>query len=306
MNDSTDDGAKALALIRISANAVFLWQFWRTSFRALGELPVEIMHPPGLMEYISWKFYDRLMTPTHMQEFKWIIIVALLSSAVGFKTSWSTKVSVVLVILYEGILRSFGHVNHDEYVGMYVLLILAFVPCSDRYSLDAWLKAPSMFRSESITYWYPIHLMQAVMAWSYFSTGVLKLRNGGLAYFLPDQLPTLAIQHSLGNLHDTQYRIAFMLPSIRMVTPILLVIVVLWEVTFPVGIVFKRSRWIYLGFGVVFHVSTVLLMNIGFWNHLAMYLIFVNWTKLRQSMTRLTVKMQSIRIPTPAQRPANA
>jgi hypothetical protein len=287
MNTSSQEAARALACVRIAVNAVFLWQSISTSFRHLGQLPVEIMHPPGIMEYIGWKFYDRLMTPACMEGFKWVLVAALLASLVGFWTHVSTKLSLVLVVLYQGILRSFGHVNHDEYVGMYFLLILAFVPCGDRFSLDACLRSTPSLVSDSIAYRYPIYLMQAVMAWCYFSTGILKLRNGGLDYFRPDHLPVLAIQQSLDNLHDTQFRLAFMLPSIRQATPIMLLFVVLWEITFPIGVFWKKTRWIYLSFGLTFHILSVLLMNIGFWNQVGMYAVFVDWTKLRSCLGRL-------------------
>ncbi len=53
------------------------------------------------------------------------------------------------------------------------------------------------------------------MAWVYFSSALIKLRVAGLSYFSPDNLPALAIMHSLDNLHDTQFRFAFWLPAIR-------------------------------------------------------------------------------------------
>jgi hypothetical protein len=36
-----------------------------------------------------------------------------------------------------------------------------------------------------------------------------------------------------------------------------------------------------LGIGVVFHISTVFLMNIAFWHQLLMYVVFLNWDRLR-------------------------
>jgi hypothetical protein len=40
-------------------------------------------------------------------------------------------------------------------------------------------------------------------------------------------------------------------------------------------------RWWIIGAGVVFHLSTVFFMNIFFPHQLALYLLFVNWDKLR-------------------------
>ena len=47
--------------------------------------------------------------------------------------------------------------------------------------------------------------MQLLLAWAYFSSALIKLRVAGLKYLSPDNLPALAIFHSLDNLHDTSF-----------------------------------------------------------------------------------------------------
>ena len=56
----------------------------------------------------------------------------------GFLTVVSTKTSLLLVLFYQGLLRSFGHFNHDEMLAVYCLAVLAFTPCGDAFSLDSW------------------------------------------------------------------------------------------------------------------------------------------------------------------------
>ena len=46
-------------------------------------------------------------------------------STIGYLTL-TTKTSALLVLFYQGLLRSFGHFNHDEMLGVYYLIILAF------------------------------------------------------------------------------------------------------------------------------------------------------------------------------------
>ena len=52
----------------------------------------------------------------------------------------STKTSLLLVVFYQGLLRSFGHFNHDEMIAVYFLVVLAFTPCGDEFSIDSWLE----------------------------------------------------------------------------------------------------------------------------------------------------------------------
>jgi hypothetical protein len=128
--------------------------------------------------------------------------------------------------------------------------------------------------------------MQLLMAWLYFSSALVKLRVAGLKYLSPDNFPVLAIYHSLDNLHDTNFKLAFWLPQIRQVLPVIVGLVLLWELAFPLAVFWRRSRWWILGFGVLFHLMTLFFMNLFFPYQLAMYLIFVDWEKVATWLNR--------------------
>ena len=285
MNRFTSGSALTLGVSRSVVSGTFLIATLVTSFSALGQLPVTILRPTGLMKVLPWNFYDRLLTPSGMFAFKSVLLLSLLLSTFGLLTSFSTKVSLLLVIFYEGLVRSFGHYNHDEMLAVYYLVVLAFVPCGDDFSLDHWLGRKRAGQS-SFIYGYPILLMQSLMAWVYFSSALVKMRVAGLKYLSADNLPVLAIFHSLDNLHDTGFRLAFWLPQVRVVLPFVVGLVLVWELVFPVAIVWRRARWWILGLGVLFHIATLFLMNIFFPYQLAMYLIFVDWDKVGEWINR--------------------
>jgi hypothetical protein len=271
--------AFALGVARVVVNGAFLISVLIASFSALGHLPVTILRPTGAMRFLPWSFYDRLLTPSGMTVLKVVMVVSLLLSTAGLFTVVSTKTSFLLVLFYQGLLRSFGHFNHDEMLGVYCLAVLAFTPCGDRFSLDEWWSKTKTIVRPAFAYAYPIMLMQLLMAWVYFSSCLIKLRAGGLAYLSPDNLPSLAIYHSLDNLHDTAFRLAFWLPQYKAYLPVVMALVLLWEFFFPLAVFFPRLRWPFLGGGVVFHLSTLFLMNIFFPHQLALYLLFVNWDR---------------------------
>lgn len=271
-------GASALGMVRAVVSLTFLISILTTSFSNLGELPATILRPNGIMQLFSWRFYDVLMTPRGMTCLKWIMVLSLLMSTVGYLTTWSTKTSALLVLFYEGLLRSLGHFNHDEMLAVYCLIVLAFSPCGDRFSVDS-LPLGQVKKSE-LAYSYPILLMRLLVAWTYFSSALVKLKVAGLHYFNKDNLPVLAILHSLDNLHDTHFKFAFSLPAYRDYLPFVVGIVLVWEFLFPLAVFVKRLRWWILGFGVLFHLSTLFLMNIFFPFTLAMYAVFVDWPRV--------------------------
>lgn len=272
--------AAALGMVRAGVCGFILCEILLTSFSDLGRLPATLLLPTGAMQVLPWRFYDLLLTPFGILTFKWLMVLSLLSATIGCLTSVSTKSSALLFLLYEGLLRSFGHFNHDEIPAIFILIVLALTPCGDAFSCDSRLRKALPGRS-GFAYGYPILLMRMLLAWSYFSAALIKLRVGGLRYLSPDNLPTLAIVHSLDNLHDTQFRWAFWLAPVREYTPIFGALLMLWELSFPLAIFFKRARLIILAMGIVFHIGTIFFMNIFFPYHLAMYLVFVDWDRVR-------------------------
>ena len=269
----------ALGVVRFFVHGVFLFDTVFQSYSALGSLPSTLLRPTGVMKFLPWSFYDALQTHGGMLTLKTLMLVSLVLSTAGFLTTFSSKTSLLLVAFYQGLLRSFGHFNHDEMIAIYFLVVLAFTPCGDAFSIDAMPGRTKKDRP-AFAYAYPILLMQLLLAWAYFSSALIKLRVAGWKYLSPDNLPALAIFHSLDNLHDTAFRGAFWLPHVREYLPYLVGLVLIWELLFPLAIVFRRLRWLILGAGIVFHFSTMFLMNIFFPHQLMMYVVFINWESI--------------------------
>jgi Vitamin K-dependent gamma-carboxylase len=278
VNRVVPSSAFALGVVRSIVHGTFLVSVVLTSFSALGSLPVTILRPTGAMKFLPWGFYDQLQTPSGMLMLKALMVLSLLLSTAGLLTVVSTKTSFLLVLFYQGLLRSFGHFNHDEMLAVYFMAVLAFTPCGDAFSLDSQIRKTKKERPW-FAYAYPILLMQLLMAWTYFSSALIKLRVAGVKYLSPDNLPALAIFHSLDNLHDTHFKSAFLLPQVKAYLPFAVGLVLLWELLFPLAIFWRRARWWILGAGIVFHISTLFLMNIFFPHQLLMYLIFVDWDR---------------------------
>jgi hypothetical protein len=279
--------AFALGVARVVVHATFLISVLVTSFSALGRLPITIMRPTGAMKLLPWGFYEQLLTPTGMMILKVALVVSLAAGMLGFLTPVSTRTSFLLVLIYQGLLRSFGHFNHDEMLAVYCLAVLAFTPCGDEFSVDKRLGKTRKDRP-AFAYAYPILLMQLLMAWVYFSSALIKLRVAGSSYLSQNNLPALAIYHSLDNLHDTSFRIAFWLPQVKQYLPFFVGLVLLWELLFPLAVFFRRLRWVILIGGVIFHISTLFVMNIFFPHQLALYLLFVDWDRFASSPSKIS------------------
>jgi hypothetical protein len=281
-------------VVRAGVFGFVLCEVLLTSFDNLGRLPVTVLRPTGVMRLLPWGFYERLLTPGAMSAFKWLFVASLLAAAAGLFTPYSTKASALLFLFYQGLLRSFTHFNHDELPAVFVLCVLAFTPCGDAFSLDSLRARRKGARRAArayaaLVYGYPILLMRLLLAWSYFSSALIKLRVAGAGYLSPDNLPTLAVVNSLDNLHDTHFRAAFWLVQYREYTPYFVVLTLAWELAFPLAVFSRRARVPLLAAGILFHLGTLVFMNIFFPYHLALYLVFVDWPALaRRLKTRVS------------------
>jgi hypothetical protein len=272
--------AAALGMVRAGVCGFILFEILFTSFSDVARIPATLLRPTGAMQLLPWRFYDLLLTSGGMLTLKCLMVLSLFAATIGCRTNLATKSSALLFVFYEGLLRSFSHFNHDEMPAVYILFVLAFSPCGDAFSWDHW-RGNTRSRRSGAVYGYPILLMRILLAWSYFSSALIKIRVAGLSYLDPDNLPALAIVHSLDNLHDTHFRWAFWLPHLREYMPVLAALVLLWELSFPLAIFFRRARLIILTMGVCFHLGTLFFMNIFFPYHVAMYLVFVDWGRVR-------------------------
>ncbi|HEX6185242.1 MAG TPA: hypothetical protein VFZ44_15260 [Pyrinomonadaceae bacterium] len=62
----------------------------------------------------------------------------------------------------------------------------------------------------------------------------------------------------------------------REYTPYFIALVLLWELAFPLAVFSRRARAVILSLGVAFHLGTLVLMNIFFLYHLALYVVFLD------------------------------
>src|SRR5208282_1345757 len=69
--------AAQLAAIRAGVHGVFLALVLHDSFSALAVIPATLLRPVGIMQYLSWTSYDRLLTSDGMLAFKLALLVSL-------------------------------------------------------------------------------------------------------------------------------------------------------------------------------------------------------------------------------------
>jgi hypothetical protein len=190
----------------------------------------------------------------------------------GVATRWS----VVLVWLFS---TSFAHVNSyidnsGDTVRGIILFYLMLCPCGAAWSLDDWL-ARRLGPRRGVVYVspWPLRLLFIQMIFIYWMNGLYKVVGsdwpaGASYYYVMCDLAVTRISYA-------------QLPIPYWVTWVLTEVVLIWEVTFPLWMPFRPTRVAALWMGALFHVGTMVQMELGGFAPymLCLYLPLLPWDR---------------------------
>lgn len=187
---------------------------------------------------------------------------------------------------------SYGTRHHPEALFMIVLFLLAFSPCGQALSVDAWRRArrsgqaaPSLATQRawvsSFAFW-PLMMTQWLMAIAYFNAGLCKLHIGGAMWFNGYTMQSYLLDDSvrfdrpLGLWMAQQHELAVLISYGA----------VGFEVLFPLVLVFRRLLPLFMVAGLSMHLGIFILQAAPFWQFMVLYLAFVPleraWDRLRR------------------------
>jgi hypothetical protein len=278
-------------------------QFSRVArLSALQDMPAELASPSLLLRIL----------PLPVSPPSWLgpaIVILALLAVVGIATR-AALIGLALTYLYAGsILNSYGFIAHDTTLPMIVLLILAVAPGATSLSLTAYWRRRSMEGSwtglgAKLPVW-PARLILVMLALVYFASGYAKVRETGIVwgdgqtlvsyatdpqpapYFLQDpdaDRPTFRDGVGLESFLYTSGDPSWLLRAAAendVLIAIMSAASLLWELTFPLVLFWRRLLPWYLGLGVVFHAAVTLGFGLySFYTYPLCYLVFVDWQRV--------------------------
>ncbi|CAN5697890.1 hypothetical protein BH11MYX4_BH11MYX4_57360 [soil metagenome] len=259
------DAPLPLALLRIVVPLVVLISPELYSARALVESPGRLAFVPEGLGLIA-----RLPIGPALAR---VLFVIALSSAATAILGWWSRASLLVLTLSAGLLFSLsqrqGAVLHDMHL-FWMTALLAASPCGDALSLDAWGKPRPL---PSLRYGVPLFFARLLLGLVYLFPGLHKLRVSGLSWMTADNV--IHQMHAKWLEHGR-------LPILRVDHAPLLcaagaVLVIAFELSFlGLALFSRRTRWVALGAGLAFHLSTQLFLFIPFVSLWACYVVLVS------------------------------
>jgi hypothetical protein len=221
---------------------------------------------------------------------QWMALVnagLLIAVALGIGARLALLLLLPLQLYQEALLNCFGKVSHGTIPVLYALLFFLLGPSDRGFSLGAiWRRAREAGRSVvpresrlSPDARWPLHLVFVELAAYYCLAGFSKLNDSGFAW-----ADGYALQYYLLSMYtDTGRWLAGSLGLCRAFSWLVLA----FELSTPLGM-FQRLRPLVLSAGVLFNLGTWWFMNILFWPTLALFLLFIPWTRVGRALARWT------------------
>jgi hypothetical protein len=187
-----------LGFIRFLTCSICLFLVVRDNPLQTLTLPTEWVYPRTFIHLLfgsSWIYIIR--SDLYLQGIWYGAVFSLTCGALGLFTRVSLATGSVTFLLLYDIFSSYTHLFHTGLLPLQLLLILTFLPCGDRISLDKVRSRKNFPTSvNDTTYRYGLYLCWIVYAMAYLNAGLSKM-GAGVQWFSPLNILGYTIADSL-------------------------------------------------------------------------------------------------------------
>lgn len=280
---NSDDAAVSLGFVRI----VFYFIIWFHThpwplLQALS-FPSELWLPQGLLVFFETPFS---ISTSAIQIIDWVWQLSALLCIFGFGFKYFSVVFLILTFFVHNVGHSFGYQTHSIMPLIVGLMILTFSPAAERLSIDSYLKKKKSSSLEDVN--LAVLTVRIVFCFIFFAAGLSKLVNGGLDWFLSDNLQNVFIQTQVYFPDTKKWVTSLGVPLYLAQHPLLCQILaagtILLELITPLALLKGRVRNGIIFFIFLAQVGFYFALMANFRSYLALYLFWFNWRSIFLSL----------------------
>lgn len=270
---------KGLSAFRIfAAGYILLFLVPDTSiYRIMPEYPAVLYNPPpGIMQLFSsfppeWFFWS-----VHL-----ILVTSLLLLLIGYKTRLNAILAGICFIILKGFIYSLGKINHD-----FLLIVVLFTFAFSKWG-SVYVVGSVNDQKDNNTPGWPITLIALFLGFMMLTAGIPKILGGWLDPDTHAVYSRFIDQYIIKERQDLLAGFALKIHS-GLFWETLDYLTILFEVGFIFAIRRKISTRLFTAFAVLFHFSTMLLINITFIHNFVAYAVFLDWVWVRERLDRFS------------------
>ena len=265
---------RSLGFVRAWVFGIWFFIVALDPFEDLAALPAAIFEPYGALRLISRAAWASMLTAPGLLGFKVVLVALLGLAAAGVRPYRPMAVAAAIgLTTHQALVRGYGFIQHRELGLLFAAYVLAIFPAADGFGRwrRADERAPRADCSAALT------LMTLVLLLAYSATGVYRL-----AYAAPSIFVTNSLRYYVAYTSFRQNYYAFDFGQLVVASPLLsgvlnagFVGVTMLEVVAPLCLFNSRLRWAWLAVMCPFHVATLFLMKIFFWQNLVLLVLLL-------------------------------
>lgn len=238
----------------------------------LASLPRALYAPPGVLRALPASFWDLLLTVPGLLTLKWVLLAGLLACAAGLRPWRGIAIpTALLLILQQGLARGFFYVNHQELPALFAVCVLALFPPT---AFSLMRSGEEETESSQARNRLVLLLLTSLLLVPYCLIGAHRLAHNDLSFWASGALPFWVAENSYGPTWFALTPIAEAVLSQPLLVRLLelgFLVVTAAEVLAPLCLVSTRFRRVWLVVMVWFYLSTMVLMDILFWESLLLF-----------------------------------
>lgn len=247
----------------------FCEMFAKSRFWYSEEAWLPINH--GLEFSVSWSLFNFITKPWAVTVCILLFTLSSVFMTIGLFARLTTFFCFIGIASMHG--RNGINLSYADSIIRIILLYLSLAPTGAAWSLDSRRKAsPSFLDHVLLSERWVLLLMQIHICYIYCSTGLAKLEG---KYWIQGDALDIVLQ----NIRLRRWDLSFMTtqPIWQKILRVVTWIVLFWEISFPLLMLSKLTRYFALIIGVAVHLGIILLMKVHWFGYimLASYIIFI-------------------------------
>jgi hypothetical protein len=277
---NADASARTLAGLRVLVFGLWLVKTALAPNTPLAELPAALFDPPGLTSLLPATVWETLLSPIGSRLLQGVTVAAVAAAVIGLGRNAVALTACALLAVNEAVPRGFGKMHHTDLVLLHAAIVLSLFRAFDALT---WRRRQALAPAPAGSYSAPIVLVQLLFCLSYFQVAVYRLVHAGGAVFTPQTMEYWVVWNTrLYDLWPWQWGLAVAAnPSGRALLVVGFVAVTIYELASPLAIVWRPFRWWFIVATVLFHLQSLALMKIVFWENCLLLAFFVDWDRPR-------------------------
>ena len=272
-----------LSVFRIVFFGFFAWWIDLDNIIWFSQLPRELRVPPiGFGWFLN---NEKTFDPVVVNILGLILRTACITASVGLFARSSAFVVAAVGFFLCGIPQSYGKIDSYHFM-IWFALLLSVSRCADILSVDALVqrlkradRTITVGPEPSLCYGLPLRFVWTLMGVTYFFGGLWKLIDGRWNWIFSENLRNhIFIRcYAIGRIPHFEH---FLIGAPRWFFQLSAVATIVFELSFPVLILFPRTRILAAVGGLFFHNVLGLLMANTFWHLQVCYASFVDWHRI--------------------------